>query len=149
VTHPGSQGGTANRPGLLIVVLAATALAIALYLALVKLAGGAPACGPFVGCETVNASPYSEVLGIPVALFGAAASALTLGGGLYWWRRHDRRGLLIAYVLGLLSLPALAYLTYLELYVIYAICVWCVTYAVTVIGGWLVAAWQLRRGPAN
>ena len=46
--------------------------------------------------------------------------------------------------MGLLGLLAVIYLTYLELFVIGAVCVWCVSYAVTVVGGWLVAVVALR-----
>lgn len=120
---------------------------IAAYLAFVKLSGGTPACGVLHGCETVNNSQYSEVLGIPVGLLGLAAAVLTLGAALLWWRRGDRRGLLAAYVIGLLSLPFIAWLTYLELFVIHAICIWCVAYAVFVIAGWVVASVALWRSP--
>ena len=131
--------------------LAAAGVAISIYLAAVKLSGGVPACGPLVGCETVNTSVYSEFMGIPVAFFGAAASSVVLGAVLGWWLRAWRPGLLVAYVIGLAALPVLAYLTYLELFVIYAVCAWCVAYALTVIGGWLVATAVLfrRRRPVG
>ncbi len=132
-------------PGLIL--LASAGLAIALYLLVVKLAGGQPLCGPLVGCETVNTSIYSEFLGLPVALFGAAASAATLGGALWWWRSGRHAGLMLAYAVGLASLPVLAYLTFLELFVIHAICVWCVAYAVTVLAGWLLALLAVRGKP--
>jgi uncharacterized membrane protein len=137
-----------RRFGLAMAISAAIGIGISAYLAAVKLAGGQPYCGPLVGCETVNNSVYSEFLGIPVALFGLSASAVVLLGVLAWWHLHLRLGLLVAYAIGLASLPALAYLTYLELFVIHAICVWCVAYAVSVIAGCLIAAWALFRGPA-
>lgn len=126
--------------------LALAAIAIALYLGLTKLTGGSPACGGLQGCDTVNDSEYASVLGIPTALFGAAASATALVGALVWWLAADRRALLVTYLVGLLSLPFLAWLTYLELFVIEAICIWCVSYAVVVIAGWLTAAYVLWRG---
>ncbi|CAN5698148.1 hypothetical protein BH24CHL5_BH24CHL5_06210 [soil metagenome] len=128
-----------------MVSLAAAGVAIALYLSWVKLSGGQPYCGPLVGCETVNTSAYSALFGIPTALFGAGASATALAGILAWWRRGQRKGLLLAYVIGLASLPVLGYLTYLELFVIHAVCAWCVAYALTVLGGWTLAAWALFR----
>ncbi len=53
--------------------------------------------------------------------------------------------------MGLLGLLAVIYLTYLELFVIEAVCVWCVSYAVTVVGGWLVAVGRppCERRPAD
>jgi uncharacterized membrane protein len=143
-------GSNVRRSGLVMAALALVATLIALYLAAVKLTGGTPACGVLAGCDTVNTSEYSVLLGIPVALFGAAGSIMTLGAAVAWWRGGSRRALLLAYVLGLASLPFLAYLTYLELFVIRAICIWCVAYAVIVVAGWLVALWAVMgsRGQA-
>ncbi len=131
-----------------MVALALGALAIALYLGLTKLSGGTPACGVLHGCDTVNQSEYASIAGIPTGLFGVAASAVTLVGALVWWLLQDRRALLVAYLVGLVSLPFLAWLTYLELFVIGAICIWCVSYAGLVVAGWLTATWILWRRPA-
>jgi uncharacterized membrane protein len=92
----------------------------------------------------VAQSEYSELLGIPVSLLGMGFSGVVLLLAAAWWRVGDRRAILGAYGLGLFGLLFVGYLTYLELFVIEAICVWCVTYAVTVVAGWLVAAAALR-----
>ena len=130
--------------GAVMVALSLAATVVALYLTWAKLADAPVVCGPLQGCETVETSPYAALLGVPVALFGFGASALTLGGAIAWWRRADRRGLLVAYCLGLVSLPILAYLAYLEIAVIHAICVWCVSYAVLTVACWLVALRAMR-----
>jgi uncharacterized membrane protein len=127
-----------------LTALSTVGLGIASYLAITKLTGGIPACGPLRGCETVNTSSYSELFGIPVALFGVIFSALLVVASVAWWRVGDRRALYLAYGLGLVGMVAVAYLTYLELFVIGAICVWCVAYAVTVVAGWVVSALTLR-----
>jgi uncharacterized membrane protein len=136
---------TSGRFGLGMTALAAVGFGIAAYLLAVRLLGEAPACGPVKGCETVAASEYATVAGIPVALFGVLFSIALLGACLAWWRRGDRRALYVAYGLGLAGIIAVLYLTYLELFVIQAICVWCVSYAVTIVAGWMcaaVAAWR-------
>jgi uncharacterized membrane protein len=133
-----------RRSGSVLVVLAVLGIAIAGYLAATKLSGEVPACGPLRGCETVNTSEYSELFGVPIALFGLAYSVVALGAAIAWWRIGDRRALYLLYGMGLLGLLAVAYLTYLELFVIGAICVWCVGYAATIIGGWLAAIVTLR-----
>ncbi len=133
-----------GRLGALLTILALAAVCITAYLSFVKLTGGAPACAVVSGCETVNDSQYSTFAGIPVAIFGLAASLAILAGAITWWRRADRRGLYLVYGLGLVSLPILAWLTYLELFVIHAICIWCVTYALVVVTGWIGAAVVLR-----
>jgi len=125
--------------------LAIIGLAVAAYLAVTKLMGGAPVCGPLQGCETVASSEYSDVLGIPVAVYGVAFSIVLVALSAAWWRRADRRALLGGYGLGLLGSLVVAGLTYLELFVIHAICVYCVVYAVTVVAGFVLAAIAMRE----
>jgi uncharacterized membrane protein len=129
-------------------LLSVLALAVAGYLTWVKLAGAAPACAILTGCETVENSSYSEFMGVPVAAFGMLGAAAMLVGSLLWWRQGDRRGLMLAYAIGLASLPILAWLTWLELAVIGAVCLWCVVYALLMIGAWIVALVGLRRAAA-
>jgi uncharacterized membrane protein len=129
--------------------LAAVGLGIAIYLAVTKLTGGSPVCGPLQGCETVASSEYSEVLGIPVAVFGVGFSVVLLGLDLAWWRNGDRRALLGAYGLGLLGLFVVAGLTYLELFVIDAVCVYCAVYAATIVAGFIIAAITVGRGAGS
>jgi uncharacterized membrane protein len=136
---------TPRRHAIIGAAVALAGVAVAAYLTAVKLAGELPACGPVRGCETVALSEYSDVAGVPVALLGAAFSLVLLGLNVVWWRRWDRRALIGAYGLGLMGILFIGYLTYLELFVIGAVCVWCVGYAITVVGGWLVAALGLRR----
>lgn len=128
-----------GRYGLAMTLLAAAGVLIASFLTWQHFAGEIPPCGPVRGCETVLTSPYAVVAGVPVALAGALVSLTTLGGALGWWLRADRRGLVLAYLAGMASIAALAYFTYLEVAVIHALCAWCVTYALTVVGGWLLA----------
>ena len=136
---------TRRRGGPVGACLALVGLAVASYLAVLKLAGQLPACGPLRGCETVALSVYSDIAGVPVALLGVALSAVLLLLQLVWWRSGKRQALIAAYGLGLFGILFAAYLTYLELFVIHALCLWCVTYAATVVAGWLVAAFALRE----
>ena len=134
-----------RRSGLAMSVLAAIGLVIAIYLAVTKLTGGLPVCGPIHGCDTVASSEYSVVLGVPVAVFGVGYSVVLLALSIAWWRGGDRRAVLGAYGLGLLGCFVAAALTYLEVAVIGAICVYCVTYAVTIVVGFVIAVLALRE----
>jgi uncharacterized membrane protein len=136
---------TGPRSPLLASGLAAVGALIAGYLTWVRLSGGLPACGPLHGCETVALSPYSTLFGIPVAVLGLGFSLVQLGLAVAWWRAGDRRAILALYGLGLLGVLFVLYLTYLELFVIGAVCVWCASYAITILAGWLVAAAAMRR----
>jgi uncharacterized membrane protein len=135
--------------GLVMAGLSFLALLVAGYLTWVKLAGASPMCAVLSGCETVENSRYSEFLGIPVAAFGMVGAAALLAGSLLWWLRGDRRGLMLAYLVGLASLPVIAWLTYLELAVIGAVCIWCVAYAVLMIVSWILSLTALRATPTE
>lgn len=143
--EPAAASQRATRLGLAIVAVAAVGIAIAGYLLAVRLAGGAPACGVGGGCDTVQTSEYATFLGLPVAAWGLGYSTVVLVAGLAWWRRADRRGLFVAYGLGICGSLFVAYLTYLELFVIEAICTWCVAFGTTVVLGLVLAAVALRR----
>jgi uncharacterized membrane protein len=128
-------------------VLALGGIVIAAYLLTVRVLGGAPICGPVHGCDTVAASEYATVLGLPVALFGVGFSIALATATFAWWRLGDRRALYAAYGMGLLGIVAVGYLTYLEVFVIEAICVWCVSYALTIVAGWILAVLAVRSAP--
>jgi uncharacterized membrane protein len=137
-------GASRGRYGLAMALLSAAGALIASFLTWQHFAGEIPPCGPVLGCETVLTSPYAVVAGVPVAFAGALASLVTFGGALGWWLRGYRRGLVLAYLTGTASIAALAYFTYLEVAVIHAVCAWCVSYALTVLGGWLLALLAYR-----
>ena len=142
------EGASRGRLGAAMTVLALVGLGLAGYLLAVRLFGGVPVCGPVHGCDTVASSEYATVLGLPVALFGVGFSLVLSTASFAWWRRADRRALYAAYGLGLAGIIAAAYLTYLELFVIEAICIYCVSYAVTIVAGWILAVLALRSAPA-
>jgi len=133
-----------GRRGAVLTILAAIGLAITGYLLAVRWLGEAPACGPVRGCDTVAASPYATVAGLPVALFGVGFSVVLVALTAAWWRRADRRALQGAYALGLVGVVAVGYLTFIEVVVLEAICIWCVSYAITVVAGWLLAIGAVR-----
>ena len=102
-------------------LLAVVGVAITVYLLQVRWSGGQLICSSG-GCETVQASSYAELLGIPVAALGLAGYAALLVTAL-------ARGELVRLAHGTLALAALgfsAYLLVIQLVVIDAICQWCV-----------------------
>ena len=138
-----------RRLGLVIAGLALAGLLISIYLTLTKLSGTLPVCGPLGGCETVDASQWSEILGIPTAAFGILYSAVAGVLGLAWWRNGDRRALLAAYAMGLAGLLVEAFLVYLQLFVIHAVCVWCASHFVSLMLRFLVTLAVWLRTPAT
>jgi uncharacterized membrane protein len=143
-----SGPATRTRSAAVLAAIAVFGIVVALYLTYVKLSGGVPICGPLGGCETVQTSEYSTVLGIPVSAFGLAYSTLMLGlvGG--WWRSGDRRFLMGAYMLGLTGVVAVAYLVFLQVAVIHAVCAWCMAFDASVVVGFVATAVAYRRAGA-
>ena len=122
--------------------LAVAGVAISAYLAYNHLAGTAPICvGGSGGCEAVQASRYSEVLGVPVAVIGVFGYAAMLLAALM----RDQRATVFGVFLALTGALYSAYLTYLELFVIRSICQWCVASALVVLAYLILASLRLRR----
>jgi uncharacterized membrane protein len=139
--------GRLPRSALALALVGLIGVAISLYLTWTKVAGVAPICGPSGGCETVEASSYSAVAGIPVALFGVAYSDLIVILAVAWGRTGDSRPAYAAYALGLAGALIEAYLVDLELVVIRAICLWCVAYGLTIVIGLAISIAMVRRSP--
>ena len=141
-----------NRLRLAIVLLAFAGLIDAAYLTVLKLQlmQQGLSCG-FGGCDFVNASPYSMLFGVPVALWGAITYAAILGVTLFWYDAPERVSKWLA--LGILAMSAWgfafsAYLTWVELFVLYAICPFCVVSAVIItliLALSVVAVWRESR----
>lgn len=116
-------------------VLSVLGIGVSSYLLWVRLGGSLALCTGVGGCETVNASPYALIGGIPVSLVGVltylAILALSLWRG--WWGGPWMVSLVI-FGMALVGVLFSIYLTYLELYVILAVCPWCVASAVLMVG---------------
>ena len=108
-------------------------IGIAGYLTYVKLFAIEPYCAGVGNCEAVQTSPYAELLGVPVAIWGLLTYLVLLA--LVLVKRTDWRGLghpagMATFLVTMVGVIFSAYLTYLELAVIHAICPWCVASAV-------------------
>jgi uncharacterized membrane protein len=100
--------------------LALVGVGLSSYLLYVRWAGATLACSTG-GCETVQASSYSQVLGIPVALLGLGAYATIFLCSLF---QND-----VVRAAAFSTAPAgvafAAYLVYVQLAAIDAVCEWC------------------------
>jgi uncharacterized membrane protein len=118
--------GTDHRLRVAILVVCLIGIGIAGYLTYVHYAGLKVACLSSGGCETVQASRYSKLDGIPVALLGLLGYVtilLSLATGSDIGRAAGFGTALIGFLFSM-------YLTYRELFTIKAICQWCVGSAV-------------------
>jgi len=135
-------GGHTLHPDKPVAILALVGMLITGYLSFSSLGADAPLlCGPDSGCEIVQNSTYSTLLGLPVSLWGLGLylillwSAITLPPRLKRWQR-------LAW-LSTLGLGISLYLTITGLVALDAWCVWCMASQVTMIA--LFATVMLRR----
>ena len=86
-------------------------------------------CGLSGGCVSVNASPYSEVFGIPVAALGGFMYLLARGDPLWLGLSRGPRPAslvaLIGFIIALAGSLFSLYLTAIEAFVLRAYCMWC------------------------
>jgi uncharacterized membrane protein len=122
--------------------LAVAGLLISAYLTLTHVLGVAPVCiSGSGGCETVQASRYAAILGVPVAALGVVAYAALLFSAVLRGEAGIYLGLLVSLVGTLFS----AYLTYLEVFVIHALCQWCLASAAIMVGTLVCAALRFQQ----
>jgi uncharacterized membrane protein len=136
---PRAKNGRAPRVALF--VLAAVGLGIGAYLTWTHFLGVPPVCiSGSGGCETVQASRYATIFGVPVAALGVAAytglllSAVLRGGA----------GVFVGFLISLVGTLFSAYLTYLEVFVIHALCQWCLASAAVMVAALVCAAARVR-----
>jgi uncharacterized membrane protein len=142
-----------SRMGMAVAALAG--LLISGYMLLYKIGViGSVACGNG-SCELVQASPWSDFLGLPVPLWGVVGYGAILATaliGIQPGRANDRR--IAGFLLGAATLAFTfsAYLSWIEEYRIQAWCRWCIGSAVTAILLFLLSLPEirvLRREPGN
>ena len=122
-----------------VVVLSLLGVGVTAYLSYNHYFGGEIACLGGGGCEAVQQSRYSAVLGVPVALLGLGYYGASLLFGILGRLRQTAGtygtfgtfGLLtpIYFAMSLTAALFSWYLTLLQASVIRAYCVWCLTSA--------------------
>jgi len=116
-----------RRLRIAIIVVCLVGIGDAAYLTYVHYAGLKVVClAGGGGCETVQASRYAKLGGVPVAVLGLIGYISILGSTFIRGELGRASGVAIAFVGFCFSM----YLTYRELFTIHAICQWCVASAV-------------------
>jgi len=127
---------------LAIFVLCVLGIGDAGYLTYVHYAGLKVLCLSSGGCETVQASQYAELAGIPVAVLGLIGYL----GILLSLAIRTELGRATGFAIALIGFGFSMYLTYRELFTIHAICQWCVGNAVMMTGLLVLTAMRFLRG---
>jgi uncharacterized membrane protein len=111
------------------IALAILGLLVATYMTVYKLTDNDAMCIGSGGCSVVNASRYSEVNGIPVALIGMGGYAAILAL-LFLERRpgfFQENGTMILFGISLVGFLFTLYLIFVEIVLIKAYCPFCLT----------------------
>jgi len=126
-TQTVSRGASTDRRlRTAILVLSLIGIGIAGYLTYVHYEGLKVLCLSSGGCETVQASRYSKLDGVPVAVLGLVGYIGILGSLMI----RTELGRIAGFAIALIGFGFSMYLTYRELFTIKAICQWCVSSAV-------------------
>lgn len=136
-----------------IAVLALFGALDATYLLLGKIGLiGGYVCTVSGGCEVVNTSAYSEILGIPVAAIGLlgylAIVAAALAAIQPRWLAERRPDVLLSLLAGV-GVAFSLYLTYAELFILRAVCQWCIVSQLIIIVIFVLALVGLRIPVSN
>jgi len=126
---------------LALAVLAMAGMGVAAYLAYSHYADQTIMCAGLSGCDAVENSEYSTLVGIPVGLLGTLFCAGLLALVLARVARlplTEEWAPLAAFSMTLTGVAFMAYLTYIELFVVEDICIWCTSFAAIVTIAWLI-----------
>lgn len=126
---------TAHRDMLSFIqlALALAGAGVAGYLTWSKISGEGLICIGFQGCDIVNNSPYAELLGIPVAVWGLGAYLVLAALALPFWGNHaslQTWAVAFSFAIALGGWVFSMYLTAIEAFILHAWCSWCVTSAI-------------------
>ena len=111
------------------IALVIIGIAVSIYMTIYKISGNDGMCLGSGDCSTVNASRFSEVNGIPVAVFGIVGYAAILFVHFFETRNEffRKNGTLLIFGMALTGFLFTLWLVYVELALLNAICPFCVT----------------------
>jgi uncharacterized membrane protein len=118
-----------NRLRKIILGLAILGLLVSIYMTIYKVTNNQAMCIGSGGCSVVNASRYSEVNGIPVALIGVGGYAAILAL-LFLEQRpgfFQENGTMMLFGISLVGFLFTLYLIVVEVFFIKAYCPFCLT----------------------
>jgi uncharacterized membrane protein len=118
-----------SRIEIALIALAIIGLLVSIYMTIFKITSNDNMCIGSKDCSVVNASRYSELYGIPVAVFGVVGYAAILA--VLWLERNpgffNQNGTMLLFGLSLTGFLFTLYLIFLEIALIKAYCPFCLT----------------------
>ncbi|MCE9646471.1 MAG: vitamin K epoxide reductase family protein [Chloroflexi bacterium] len=133
------------------VALAILGLLVSIYMTIYKLTSDDRMCVGSGDCHTVNASRYSEVNGVPVAVFGVIGYGAILA--VLFFEPRNRffgdNGTLMIFGMGLFGFLFTVWLVYVELVLLKALCPFCVTSQISMTLLFVLAVIRLIKQPQS
>ena len=115
------------------IALAILGLLVSIYMTVFKITSNDNMCVGSKDCSVVNASKYSEVNGIPVAVVGVVGYLSILG--IHWFERKNdffkTNGSMLLFGIALIGFFFTVWLIYVEITLLKAYCPFCITSQVT------------------
>lgn len=135
-----------NRASLALVIVG---LLVSIYMTIYKVSGNDGMCLGSGDCSTVNASRFSEVNGIPVAVVGVIGYLAILGVHLFENRNAflKQNATLAIFGMALTGFIFTLWLVYVEIALLKALCPFCVTSQVAMTLIFIIAVIRLIRNP--
>ena len=133
------------------IALVLIGLAVSIYMTVYKLTDNSAMCLGSGDCSVVNASRYSEVNGVPVAVIGIAGYAAMLAALLLERRGgfFEANGPLAGFGLALTGFVFTVYLIYVEFALLKALCPFCLASQAAMTLIFLLSIIRLVRQPSN
>jgi uncharacterized membrane protein len=131
------------------IALAVIGLLVSIYMTIYKVTSNEAMCVGSSGCSEVNASRYSEVNGIPVAVLGVGGYAAILAL-LFLEQRSgffEENGTMIFFGISLVGFLFTLYLIYVEIALIKAYCPFCLTSQAVMSVVFIISVVRLIRQP--
>lgn len=131
------------------IALTIIGLLVSIYMTIYKLTNNESMCIGSSGCSEVNASRYSEINGIPVAVLGVVGYAAILAL-LFLEQRPgfiQENGSMIFFGISLIGFLFTLYLIYIEIALIKAYCPFCLASQAVMIVIFIISVIRLARQP--
>lgn len=131
------------------IALTIIGLLVSIYMTIYKVTNNESMCIGSSGCSEVNASRYSEINGIPVAVLGVLGYAAILAL-LFLEQRpgiFQQNGTMMFFGISLLGFLFTLYLIYLEIALIKAYCPFCLTSQAVMTFIFIISVIRLVRQP--
>lgn len=133
------------------VALVILGLLVSIYMTIYKVTSNDSMCLGSGDCSTVNASKYSEVNNIPVAVFGMIGYLAILA--VHYFENRNRffkqNSTLMIFGMSLTGFIFTVWLIYVEVALLKAICPFCVTSQVAMTIIFIIAVTRLIRQPQS